>query len=148
VELSVTASNTGVTTFTASGAVFVTPAYVAEIVAMLFVVTGDVVMTKVPTLAPASTVTLAGTFANEESDASATTAPLLGAGKASCTTPFTCIPALTAEGLTETDDSQFTIDRTTDFELPPHVTVIVTDSFPFGSGFGVVIGTTTEELPS
>ncbi|MCK7490004.1 MAG: hypothetical protein MZU79_07120 [Anaerotruncus sp.] len=69
-------------------AVRVVPRYVAEIVSVLLEVTGLVVAAKVAAVAPAGTVTVAGTWAAAVLlDVSVTTAPPAGAGPLSVTVP-------------------------------------------------------------
>lgn len=76
------------------------------LVPTLTVVTGNVLL-----VAPAATVTLAGTVATAvlllDSD---TTAPPLGAAAVSVTVPVEDVPPTTLVGLTETDDSVGVVD--------------------------------------
>ena len=84
---------------TVRGAVLVTPPYNAEIVTALETDTGLVVTANVALLAPADTVTLAGTFAaNVLSLLSDTTAPPPGAGPLSVTVPVEGLPPTTLDG--------------------------------------------------
>ena len=66
---------------------------------MTVALTGLVVNVKAAVVAPARTVTLAGTAAAGESLASATTAPPTGAAPIRATVPFEEVPPVTAVGL-------------------------------------------------
>ena len=83
--------------FTVSAAVLVTPARTAEMVAAVEAVTEAVVAVKVALLAPAATVTLAGTVAVAALLESDTTAPL-GAALVSVTVPCDVPPPVTLLG--------------------------------------------------
>jgi hypothetical protein len=66
---------------------------------MTVALTGLVVNVKAAVVAPARTVTLAGTVAAGESLESATTAPPTGAAPIRVTVPFEEVPPVTAVGL-------------------------------------------------
>ena len=85
--------------FTVSAAVRVTPAKTAEMVAEVEVVTELVVTVKLALVAPASTVTLAGTVAAVELSESVTTAPPAGAAALKVTVPVEEFPPTTLVGL-------------------------------------------------
>jgi len=87
---------------TVSGVVTVTPLLVALIVAMAFVAIGVVVTVKVAVIAPATTVTLAGTVAEVRLDESSTIRPPVGAGPDSVTVPVNDAPPRTDVGDTVT----------------------------------------------
>jgi hypothetical protein len=92
--------------FTVSVVVRVTPLYTAEIVTGVAPATADVVAVNVALVAPAATVTLAGTVPAAvlllESDARA---PPAGAADVSVTVPVDELPPTTLDGLRATDDS-------------------------------------------
>ena len=90
--------------FTVSAVVRDAPLYDAVIVTAVEVVTLLVVTVKVLLVAPAGTVTLAGTDAALELSESETTAPPLGAAALSVTVPVEELPPVTLVGLTVTDD--------------------------------------------
>jgi hypothetical protein len=79
--------------------------YVAEIVTWVDVATAVVVNAKVALVAPAATVTLAGTVAEGSLLVSVTTAPPVGAAPFSVTVPVEDAPPSTVEGLKETEES-------------------------------------------
>jgi hypothetical protein len=85
--------------FTVSKVVFVVPAYEAEMVTGVTAVTALVVTVNVALVAPAPTVTLAGTVAADPVLERATTAPPLGAAPLSVTVPVDGDPPLTLVGL-------------------------------------------------
>ena len=85
--------------FTVSAAVRVTPAKTAETVAEVEAVTAVVVTVKLTLLAPAGTVTLAGTAVAPELSESDTTAPPLGAAPLKVTVPVEALPPVTLVGL-------------------------------------------------
>lgn len=87
---------------TVSDVVTVTPLLVALIVAMAFVAIGVVVTVKVAVIAPATTVTLAGTVAEVRLDESSTIRPPVGAGPDSVTVPVNDAPPRTDVGDTVT----------------------------------------------
>ena len=93
------ASVGGAEGFTVSAAVRVTPAKTAEMVAEVEAVTEVVVTVKLALVAPASTVTLAGTFAAVELSESVTTAPPAGAAALKVTVPVEEFPPTTLVGL-------------------------------------------------
>ena len=84
--------------FTVSTAVRVTPARTAEMVVAVEAVTEAVVAVKVALLAPAATVTLAGTVAAAASLESDTTAPPVGAALVKVTLPCDVPPPVTLPG--------------------------------------------------
>ena len=93
--------------FTVRVAVLVTTPYKAEIVTAVEPDTGVVVTGNVTLLAPAATVTLAGTLAADElSLLRETTAPPRGAAPLSVTVPVEGLPPRTLDGLRERDDSE------------------------------------------
>jgi hypothetical protein len=87
---------------TASVAVLVDPFSVAEIVALLEVVTEVVVIVKVAEFAEPATVTLEGTVALELPEERLTTIPAGGAALESVTVPIADVPPVTAVGDTDT----------------------------------------------
>ncbi len=97
-EIASEISETGVTVRFAD---FVTPPKVAEIVTVRFAAWFVVAMLNVAVVAPAGTVTVAGTVAPAV-DASVTTTPPVGATLASVTVPVTVFPPAIVVGLTET----------------------------------------------
>lgn len=88
--------------FTVSVAVRVTPAYTAEIVAVVVDVTVVVVIVKLTLVDPAGTVTLAGVDAADELSESETVAPPLGAAALKVTVPLEALPPTTLVGLSDT----------------------------------------------
>jgi hypothetical protein len=88
-----------------STAVRVTVANVAEIVAGVDAVTDVVATVKVALVAPAGTVTLAGTDAALELSDSVTTAPPAGAAALRATVPVEELPPTMLAGFTDTEDS-------------------------------------------
>ena len=88
--------------FTVSTADCVTPAKTAEMVAEVAAVTEVLVTVKLALLAPAATVTLAGTPVALELSASDTVAPPLGAAALKLTVPVEVLPPTTLPGLSET----------------------------------------------
>ena len=98
-EISVGAAGVVEAGFTVSTAVRVTPANTAEIVAEVEDVTEVVVTVKVALLAPAGTVTLAGTLVALELSDSDTTVPPLGAAPVRVTVPVEALPPVTLVGL-------------------------------------------------
>ena len=91
--------------FTVSAAVRVTPAKTAEMVAKVDAVTEVVVTVKLVLVAPASTVTLAGTVAAVELSESDTTAPPVGAAALKVTVPVVELPPTTPVGLSDSAES-------------------------------------------
>jgi hypothetical protein len=83
----------------------VTPPHTAEIVAVVAAVTDVVVTVKVALVAPAGTVTLAGTVAAVELSESDTAAPPAGAAAVNVTVPVDELPPTTLVGLTDTAES-------------------------------------------
>lgn len=83
-------------------AFFVVPFAVPEIVAATFVAVGVVVTVKVPVVAPAATVTPAGTTAAGLLLVRATVKPPDGAAEVSVTVPEDAVPPTTVAGLKET----------------------------------------------
>jgi hypothetical protein len=79
----------------------VTPAKTAEIVAEVGAVTELVVTVKLALLAPAGTVTLAGTAVAPELSDSDTVAPPLGAAALKDTIPVAALPPATLVGLSD-----------------------------------------------
>jgi len=79
---------------------FVLPLSLAWSVTEVFVATGVVVTVKVALVAPAATVTEAGTVAAALPEVSATTWPPAGAGDARATVPVELVPPVTVDGLT------------------------------------------------
>jgi len=75
---------------------------VAVIVAEAFAETADVVTVKVPVVAPAATVTEAGTVALVLFEARVTTVPPVGAAALSVTVPAEDVPPITVDGATDT----------------------------------------------
>jgi hypothetical protein len=103
------------------------------------VVTDDVVMVKVRLVAPAGTVTLAGTDAALELSESDTVAPPLGAALLKVTVPVDELPPATVGGLTLTAESVggggvpggFTVsctERVTPLPLAEMVTTVVVET--------------------
>ena len=90
--------------FTVSAAVRVTPAKAAEMAAEVEAVTEVVVTVKLALVAPASTVTLAGTVAAVELSESDTTAPPVGAAALKVTVPVEEFPPTTPVGLRVCED--------------------------------------------
>ena len=84
--------------FTVSAAVLVTPTKTAEMVAEVEAVTEVVVTVKLALLAPAGTVTLAGTVAAVELSESDTTAPPVGAALVRVNVPCDVAPPVTLVG--------------------------------------------------
>src|SRR5580704_11999443 len=98
-------SATAVAGFTVSKVVWVVPPYEAEMVTGVAAVTALVVTVNVALVAPAATVTLAGTVAADPLLERATTAPPVGAAPLSVTVPVDGAPPLTVAGLSATEDS-------------------------------------------
>jgi hypothetical protein len=89
-----------------SDAVLVTPAYDAEMVTGVDAVTALVLTVKFALLAPAPTVTLAGTLAAALSLESITCAPPVGASPVSVTVPAEdWVPPVTLVGFSATEES-------------------------------------------
>jgi len=96
--------------FTVSEAVLVTPEYDAEMVTGVEAVTALVVTVKLALLAPAATVTLAGTPPAPLSLESSTCAPPVGAGPLSVTVPVEdCAPPVTLVGFSASEESAGTV---------------------------------------
>ena len=98
----------------------VTPPYKPEIVTAVEPDTALVVIVNVALLAPAATVTLAGTLATEEllldND---TSAPPAGAGPLIVTVPVEELPRRTLDGFTVTEASTGRMSKLIAFEVPP-----------------------------
>jgi hypothetical protein len=91
--------------FTVRVAVRVTPPNTAEMVAVVDAVTGVVVTAKLALVAPAGTVTLAGTVAAVEFSESDTTAPPLGAAALKVAVPVEELPPTTLVGVSASEVS-------------------------------------------
>ncbi len=88
-----------------SEAVLVTPAYDAEMVTGVDAVTALVLTVNVALLAPAATVTLAGTVAVDVLLERETAAPPVSAGPLSVTVPVEdCTPPVTLAGFSVSED--------------------------------------------
>jgi len=117
---------------TVNAAVRVTPAAVAVMVATVDAVTDVVPMVRVALVAPAATVTLAGTVAAALLLESVTPNPPAGAADVNVTVPCANVPPATLAGLTETAVSEagggggITVSVPA-FVAPPYAPVIVTD---------------------
>ena len=107
-EISVGAA--GVGGFTVSTAVSVTPAKTAEMVADVEAVTDVVVTVKLALVAPAGTVTLAGTVVALEFSESDTAAPPLGAAALKVTVAVEELPPTTVVGLSDKAESVAPVD--------------------------------------
>ena len=110
--------------FTVSKVVLVVPPYDAEMVTDVEAVTALVVTANVALVAPAATVTLAGTAAADPLLERATTAPPVGAAPPSVTVPVDGVPPLTVAGLSATEDSAaavagFTVSKVV-LVVPPY----------------------------
>ena len=86
-------------------AVLLTLIYVAVIVLVVLDMTLDVVIVKLAEVAPAGTVTDAGTVAAAFELFSVTTAPFIGAARSSVTVPVELFPPTTLVGASVTDMS-------------------------------------------
>jgi hypothetical protein len=112
--------------FTVSAAVFETPPLVAVMVTAVTAVTVEVVTLNVAVVAPAATVTLAGTVADALLDASVTTRPPAGAADDNVTVPVLAVPPVTDVGFKATVLSTgAVIPSDADWLTPPSVPVIV-----------------------
>jgi hypothetical protein len=98
------------TGFTVTVAVRVTPLYTAEIVTAVAVPTAEVVAVNVALVAPAATVTLAGTVTAALPLDSDTSAPPLGAPDVRVTVPVDGLPPVTLAGLTAAADNAAVTD--------------------------------------
>ena len=94
--------------FMVSAALCVAPPNDAEMVAVCFVVTALVVIGNVALVAPAGTVTLAGTAAAAKLLESATVAPPAGA-PLSVTVPCEPAPPVTVDGFTIKDETMMAV---------------------------------------
>ncbi len=120
-------TETGAGPRTTSDAVAVTPLFVALNVAVALVAIGLVVMVNVADVAPAATVTDAGTAAAARFDDRTTTRPPVGAGPVSVTVPVADTPPSTDDGDTETfETAGATTVNVTDLLTVPSVAVIAT----------------------
>jgi hypothetical protein len=109
---------------------WLTPPSVAEIVDAVLAATAVVVTVNVAVVAPAATVTLAGTVADALLDASVTTKPPAGAAADNVTVPVLDAPPATVVGFNVTDVSDAAvIVRLAVCEAPDNVAVIVADAF-------------------
>ena len=96
---------------TVSVAVFVSPAYVAEMLTVVETLTGVVVTLKLALVAPAATVTLDGTLATAPLLlASITTAPPPGAALLRVTVPCKEAPPVTLVGFNVSEESVVVVD--------------------------------------
>jgi len=117
VGVRVTLVSTGVTIV--SVAVLVTLSSVPEMCAVVLAETGDVVTVKVLDVAPAGTVTVAGTPAVGSSLASVTTMPPAGAAGEILTVPVEFAPPVTLAGLRVTDVSVGPAAKTVESAVQP-----------------------------
>jgi hypothetical protein len=101
--LNVTDATTG---FTVRVVVLLTPSDDAVITAGVLAVTDVVVIANVADVAPAASVTDAGTTAATELLVSVTTTPPAGAGEPSVTVPVAAVPPLTLTGFTLIVDNE------------------------------------------
>jgi len=86
-----------------SGVVFVTPPKAAEMVAIVFALTAEVVTLKVPVVLPAAIVTVPGTVAAAWLDERAIASPPAGAAEPIVTVPCEVLPPLIKLGATVND---------------------------------------------
>jgi hypothetical protein len=115
------------TGFSVRVAVFVTPPYAAEMVTLTGAATLAVVILKLAEVAPAETMTLAGTAADASELFSVTTAPVDGAGPFRLTVfAVDVTPPMTAVGyrMTDVNPTGFTVIGAV-FVTPPHAAEIV-----------------------
>jgi hypothetical protein len=101
----------------------------AVIVAVVDVVTGDVVTVNVAVVDPANTVTLAGTTTLELLDERVTTDPPVGAGPSKLTVPVDVSPPITVDGSSETPANATVgvIVRVVLTDVVPDLAVMVAD---------------------
>jgi len=106
---------------------FVRPAYAAEIVTLVWAATLVVAISNFAEVAPAGTVTLFGTVADELELLKLTTTPLDGAGPFRYTLPVDGIPPTKAKEDSPMDnkDGGFTV-KTADFVIPAYTLEMVT----------------------
>jgi hypothetical protein len=105
VGLSVSVLNVTATGFTVNVVVLLTPSDDAVITAGVLAVTDVVVIANVADVAPAASVTDAGTTAAAELLVSVTTAPPVGAGDPSVSVPVAAAPPIRLTGFTVTVDN-------------------------------------------
>jgi hypothetical protein len=86
--------------------------------------TAVVVTENVALVAPAATVTLAGTCAEPLLEEIATTAPFVGAGAANVTVPVEELPPVSADGLSATDDRAIAL--AVEVKFTPEISVPLT----------------------
>src|SRR4051794_12750171 len=112
---------------TVSVAGFVTPPYDADIVTVVTAATFGVVISNFAEVAPAATVTFAGTAAAALELLNATRAPSAGAGRLRYTVPIAPAPDATEAGLTVTELSTTGVTvKIADLLEPNNVAVTIT----------------------